>query len=121
MVVQEQFTFGGSYFPKMLPIAAHNHYIETGGMLQILMAIIIFEAISCYALKETVDGLREPGSFGFDPLGLGKDPAQYKKYQANEIMNGRLAMIGVGGMITQMQVYHQGPIEQLLNFKPYGM
>lgn len=117
--MQEQFTFGGSYFPKMLPIDAHNFYIQTGGMGQILLAIVIFEAISCYALKQTMDGVRDPGVFFFDPLGLGKDPTEYKVLQEKEIMNGRLAMIGVGGMITQMQVWHQGPIEQLLNFKTY--
>lgn len=121
MIVQEQFTFGGSYFPKMLPIDAHNFYIQTGGMAQIMLAIIVFEAFSCYALKETLDGKRAPADFGFDPLGLGKDPAKYKVFQENEIRNGRLAMIGVGGMITQMQVYHQGPIDQLLHFKPMGL
>lgn len=93
MLVQEQFTFGGAYFPKMLPIAAHDAYIKTGGMVQIMIAIIILEAISCYALKETMDGKREPGNFGFDPLGMGKNPATFKKYQLNEIKNGRLAMI----------------------------
>lgn len=118
MLVQEQFTFPTPYFPKMLPIDAHNVYIQTGGMAQIMIAIIVFEAFSCYALKETMEGKRAPGDFGFDPLGLGKDPAKYKTFQENEIRNGRLAMIGVGGMITQMQVYHQGPIDQLLHFKP---
>lgn len=117
-LVQEQFTFGGSYFPKMLPIDAHQFYINTGGMGQILLFIAAFEGISCYALKQTVEGTREPGNFGFDPLGLGKDPAAYKKYQANEIMNGRLAMIAIGGFIHQQWMTHQGTMEQLVNFKP---
>lgn len=117
-LVQEQFTFGGSYFPKMLPVNAHDFYIKTGGMGQILVAIAIFEAVSCYALMQTINGNRAPGDFGFDPLGLGKDPMQFKKYQANEIMNGRLAMIAVGGFIHQEWMTHQGAVEQLLNFKP---
>lgn len=117
-LVQEQFTFGGSYFPKMLPVNAHDFYIQTGGMGQILAAIAVFEAISCYALRQTIEGNRTPGDFGFDPLGLGKDPMQFKKYQANEIMNGRLAMIAVGGFIHQEWMTHQGAVEQLLNFKP---
>lgn len=118
MIVQELFTFGGSYFPKMLPVNAHEFYIKTGGMAQILLFIAAFEGVSYYALKQTIEGKRTPGDFGFDPLNLGKDPVVFKKYQVNEIMNGRLAMIAVGGMIHQQWVTQQGTIEQLLHFKP---
>lgn len=117
LVVPEIFTFPNPYFQKMLPIDAHEYFIQTGGMAQILAAIAIFEGISCYALKQTIEGKSEPGNFGFDPLGLGKNAQKFKKFQANEIMNGRLAMIGVGGIIHQMWVSHTGVIEQLLNFK----
>jgi Chlorophyll A-B binding protein len=85
MLVQEQFTFGGSYFPKMLPIDAHNFYIQTGGMAQIMAAIFFIEAISCFALRETMNGNRAPGDFSFDPLNMGKDATAFKKYQVNEI------------------------------------
>lgn len=118
-LVQEQFSFGGHLFPKMLPVDAHNYFIETGGMIPILLLVSAFEGISCYGLKQTVEGNRAPGDFGFDPLGLGKDPAAYKKYQANEIMNGRLAMIAIGGLIHQQWLTHQGPITQLTNFKTW--
>lgn len=118
MIVQEMFTFGGSYFPKMLPVDAHNYYIATGGMGQILMFIALFEGFSFYALKQTIEGKSAPGDFGFDPLGLGKDPTTFKKYQVNEIMNGRLAMIAVGGLIHQEWVTKTGAIEQLMHFKP---
>eukprot|EP00177_Eucheuma_denticulatum_P007552 GFKZ01013754.1.p1 GENE.GFKZ01013754.1~~GFKZ01013754.1.p1 ORF type:complete len:210 (-),score=30.59 GFKZ01013754.1:27-656(-) len=118
ILVQELYTFGGSYFPKMLPVEAHDYYIRTGGMGQILLFIAFFEGISCYALKQCVEGKSEPGDFGFDPLGLGKEPTTFKKYQVNEIMNGRLAMIAVGGLIHQEWVTKSGAIDQLLNFKP---
>lgn len=118
MIVQEMFTFGGSYFPKMLPVDAHEYYIQTGGMSQILMFIALFEGFSFYALKQTVEGKSAPGDFGFDPLGLGKDPTTFRKYQVNEIMNGRLAMIAVGGLIHQEWVTKTGAIDQLLHFKP---
>lgn len=117
MLVQEQITFGGSYFPKMLPVDAHNHYIATGGMGQILMFIAAFEAVSYYALKQTMEGKSAPGDFGFDPLGFGKDPTAFKKYQLNEIKNGRLAMIGIGGFIHQQWVTQEGTLSQLLHFK----
>jgi len=43
-----------------------------------------------------------PGDFGFDPLGLKPGtPAELKEMQTKEINNGRLAMIGVAGMVAQ--------------------
>ena len=41
----------------------------------------------------------EPGSLGFDPLGLApKDPAELASMQDKEIRNGRLAMLAIAGM-----------------------
>jgi hypothetical protein len=43
---------------------------------------------------------REPGNFGFDPLGMmPKDEAGKKAMQLKELKNGRLAMVAIGGMI----------------------
>jgi light-harvesting complex I chlorophyll a/b binding protein 5 len=39
-----------------------------------------------------------PGDFGFDPLGLGADPARLKYYQEAELMNARWAMMAVAGI-----------------------
>jgi len=115
-LVQELFTFGGSYFPKMPPVEAHEFYMKTGGMSQILLFIAGFEFLSCAAVYQTMLGKREPGYFGFDPLGLGKDEAAYKKFQVNEIKNGRLAMIAVGGFIHQYWATNQTVLDQLTNF-----
>ena len=42
------------------------------------------------------------GDYGFDPLGLKPtDPAELKAMKTREINNGRLAMIGVAGMLGQ--------------------
>lgn len=38
--------------------------------------------------------LRVAGNFGFDPLGLGKDPAKRERYALSELKNGRAAMVG---------------------------
>merc|ERR1712232_690706 len=44
----------------------------------------------------------QAGDFDWDPLGLRpKDPANFKSMQNKEILNGRLAMIAVTGMIAQ--------------------
>ncbi|AQK96232.1 light harvesting complex photosystem II subunit 6, partial [Zea mays] len=39
-----------------------------------------------------------PGDFGFDPLGLGKDPAFLKWYREAELIHGRSAMAAVLGI-----------------------
>lgn len=44
----------------------------------------------------------EPGDFDFDPLGLKPEsPEELKEMQTKELNNGRLAMIGIAGMIVQ--------------------
>ena len=44
---------------------------------------------------------RVPGELGFDPLGFSKNKSaeEKEKLQLNEIKNGRLAMLAIGGMI----------------------
>lgn len=119
LIVQEIFTWGGAYFPKIIPpIAAHDHYLQTG-MAQLLIFIGAFEAISYYAIKQTLAGQRAPGDFNFDPLNLGKDASKRAHYEKAEIKNGRLAMIGTGGIITTQQVFHDGTIHMLQNMPHY--
>jgi light-harvesting complex I chlorophyll a/b binding protein 4 len=47
------------------------------------------------------DPARVPGNLGFDPIGYakGKSPAEMEKLEMQEIKNGRLAMLAIGGMI----------------------
>jgi len=43
-----------------------------------------------------------PGDVGFDPLGLKpSDPAEFEALHTKELQNGRLAMIGIAGMVVQ--------------------
>ncbi|CAM9843020.1 unnamed protein product [Ectocarpus sp. 12 AP-2014] len=73
------------------------------------MAFIEYNTITkAYAEPSPVTGeggLREeysPGDLGFDPLNLKpKDQAGLEKMQTKEINNGRLAMIGIAGMLVQ--------------------
>eukprot|EP01023_Acetabularia_acetabulum_P034296 TRINITY_DN321_c0_g1_i4.p1 TRINITY_DN321_c0_g1~~TRINITY_DN321_c0_g1_i4.p1 ORF type:complete len:343 (-),score=71.41 TRINITY_DN321_c0_g1_i4:222-1142(-) len=39
------------------------------------------------------------GDYGYDPLGLGKDPEQVQKYRAFELLHARWAMLAAAGMI----------------------
>eukprot|EP01026_Neomeris_dumetosa_P069949 TRINITY_DN6944_c0_g1_i4.p1 TRINITY_DN6944_c0_g1~~TRINITY_DN6944_c0_g1_i4.p1 ORF type:complete len:251 (-),score=45.75 TRINITY_DN6944_c0_g1_i4:178-930(-) len=40
-----------------------------------------------------------PGDYGFDPLGLGKDPEALKWYVQAELVHARFAMLGVAGIV----------------------
>ena len=41
-----------------------------------------------------------PGDFGFDPLGLGEEPANLKWYVQAELVHCRFAMAGVAGILA---------------------
>ena len=43
---------------------------------------------------------RLPGDYGFDPLGLGKDPAFLRWYREAELIHGRWAMVAVVGIFV---------------------
>jgi hypothetical protein len=40
-----------------------------------------------------------PCSYGYDPLGLGKDKETVEKYRANELIHARWAMLAAAGII----------------------
>lgn len=47
-------------------------------------------------------------SYGYDPLGLGKDPAQVEKFRAYELIHARWAMLAAAGIVIPegLQVPH---------------
>jgi hypothetical protein len=63
-------------------------------------------------------GGRAPGDLNFDPLNLSVDDSALRRFELAELKHGRLAMIGLGGMINQMLITKQAPLAQLANFKP---
>ncbi|PXF49735.1 Chlorophyll a-b binding protein 6, chloroplastic [Gracilariopsis chorda] len=114
-VVPEFFLF--PWGKTLNPIEAHDFFVKTGGMSQILLFVSFFEVFGTLALIRTLQGERAPGYFGFDPLGLGKDPEKFKRYHLSELKNGRLAMCAFGGFYHATLLTNQGVFEQLSNFK----
>lgn len=57
-----------------------------------------------------------PGGSFFDPFGLSRgSEAQLRKYQDNEIKNGRLAMVAFLGFVAQHAATGKGPIDNLID------
>ncbi|GJQ13475.1 hypothetical protein GpartN1_g5266.t1 [Galdieria partita] len=116
--VQEVYHLPNEIYSSSVPTEAFWKTLATGPMGQILFWTSLFEIISTPAVIQMLQGSgREPGYFGFDPLGLGKNPELYKRFQLSELKNGRLAMIAIGGLIHQSFMTHMGAIQQLQQHK----
>ena len=98
-VTQEFYQLPGEIH-KVSSVEAHNVFVNSGAMLQILGWIFLIELITVPALYDLRDGKREPGDYAFDPLKLGKGAA-LERYRVAELKNGRLAMMAFSGIVTQ--------------------
>jgi Chlorophyll A-B binding protein len=89
---------------------AHDAMCANGVMGNALVFIGIAEMVSYISVAEMLQGSgREPGDFQFGASFLnGKSAEQVKKIKYNEIMNGRLAMLAFGGMVTQSVLFSKG-------------
>jgi len=101
--------------------------VPAGGLWQIFFTLGFIEVLSNGGKLSPGDMFAEgraPGDLGFDPLNLSGDDAALRRFELAELKHGRLAMIGLGGMLHQMLITKQGPLEQLANFQPiqyYGL
>jgi len=104
LFVQEFYTLP-FYSGPALAEPSHNFYVAHGAMKQLLLWTSGLEIITGVpALLQMMQGSpRRPGEFGFDPLGLAKNNAAFARWQNAELINGRLAMIAVGGLIHQVR------------------
>ncbi|OSX76040.1 hypothetical protein BU14_0209s0031 [Porphyra umbilicalis] len=114
LFVQEFYTLP-FYSGPALAEPSHNFYVAHGAMKQLLLWTSGLEIITGVpALLQMMQGSpRRPGEFGFDPLGLAKNNAAFARWQNAELINGRLAMIAVGGLIHQEWMTKLTPIHQL--------
>ncbi|GMH72937.1 hypothetical protein TrRE_jg9274 [Triparma retinervis] len=109
-VVPELFRIPGAQFSKAaIPNVVDAHDALPDSMIQIIGWISLLEACS-FAAYANMDGYdRRPGDFGFDPLSLyPKDEKGQRERQLQELKNGRLAMIAIGGMVTQATITGHG-------------
>merc|ERR1712050_235947 len=96
----EQFSF------ETVPSSAQAHDILVaqglqGPMSQLLIWIALFDlVVTMPAAAAAMKGERAPGDFGLY-LAKPKDEAAYKSMVDKELLNGRLAMIAIGGIATQ--------------------
>merc|ERR1719152_436295 len=83
-------------------LEAHDACVASGAMSQLLLWIGLLEVVSFISIDQMLRGSgREPGDFGFDPVGFSSDPEKLKDLQMKEVANGRLAMFAFGGIVTQ--------------------
>lgn len=89
---------------------AHDVMCANGVMGNALVFIGLAEMVSYISVAEMLQGSgREPGDFQFGASFLnGKSAEAVRKLKYNEIMNGRLAMLAFGGMVTQSVLFEKG-------------
>jgi len=99
----EQFSFEN--IPNV--IEAHDKLPDSMG--QIFLWISVVESMTFPALANMNGYDRAPGDYSFDPLGLfPTDPEKQKERKLQELKNGRLAMIAIGGMVTGASISGHG-------------
>ena len=89
---------------------AHDVMVENHVMGNLLVFIGLFEIVSYIGIAEMLQGSgREPGDFNFGGNFLdGKSDEEINKIKYQELMNGRLAMMAFGGMVTQSVLFDVG-------------
>lgn len=116
-MVAEIYTFPFYVEAPHVVAMRHDWAVKQGSLQQILLWCSFFEIMTFPAFYAMWTGAsdRQPGDFSFDPLGLGKDPAKKFRFQVNEIKNGRLAMVAVGGAVHHALLTNQNMFEQISN------
>mmetsp|Transcript_1468 Transcript_1468/g.2918 ORF Transcript_1468/g.2918 Transcript_1468/m.2918 type:complete len:230 (-) Transcript_1468:159-848(-) len=99
LIFTDFYTLPGYEFTTL---EAHDAGVANGSMSQLLLWLGMLEFFSAIAIDQMLRGSgREPGDYGFDPIGFISDPAKKEEMQMKELANGRLAMFAFGGAVTQ--------------------
>jgi light-harvesting complex I chlorophyll a/b binding protein 1 len=90
---------------------AHDAMVQYGALGNIALFISVLEMVNWIAVSQMLQGSgREPGDFGFDPMGFLKNKSedQIRTMKTKELNNGRLAMLAFSGAVTQSVLYDSG-------------
>ena len=121
MLASVGFVVGESFHPMwggQIDVPSYIAFQETplaNWMPALGFLFLIHETLSIFTFNSPFGGelwsIRSDyasGDLGWDPLGLKPtNPAELKDMQTKEINNGRLAMIGIAGMVVQELVSGQ--------------
>jgi len=89
-------------------IEAHDILLKTGPMYQLALFVGLFDIlVTAPCMQATGDGEREPGDFAWLWFAPASEGGLDKKRES-ELLNGRLAMIAVGGIATQSVISGHG-------------
>ncbi|EJK71517.1 hypothetical protein THAOC_07036 [Thalassiosira oceanica] len=94
---------GEAFSFESIPTTVGAHDALTGTALQqVAMWIGVFDTIvTAPAIAATMKGERDAGDFGIKGPKNDPDGSKMKRKQVSELLNGRLAMMAVGGIATQ--------------------
>merc|ERR1719460_1321918 len=88
------------YAPEVSSLLAHDAAVEKGPMLGLFIPLALIEV--CAGIPKCFQIMNDPdaapgGDYKFDPLGFGGG----RDLEEKEIANGRLAILGFSGTVTQ--------------------
>lgn len=107
LTVDAGIKFPGSAFEGVSALQAHDEMVKSGHMWALLAVVGACEALHMSVVVPRLDGDwtgYEPGNYGLDPFKMSNEARKIA-----ELKNGRLAMLGFSGLVTQAALGAEAP------------
>jgi len=115
-VIETRLQVGVDAFANTNPLQALSQ-VPAAGLWQIAATVAFIEL---FRINRVIRGDAEPGDLGlgqgegrWNPFGFKYTEEEYFEKQLQEIKNGRLAMVGILGLLLQASVTGKGIVQQL--------